>query len=172
MKKLKILFVLQCPFSDHFGAGKVHFDLKKEFERMGHVVDTLSSDDYYPNGQSTISKIVGPLYTYKILDRLKEIAYKYDVIDANFNCIPFPKDSFGFKGLLLYRSHGLQPVYRRAELSSEYQSMLKTNEEPIKLKTRFGNLYRLMLKKPGPKVFSDSVKYADIIHCLNQEEYN
>ena len=171
MKKLKILFVLQCPFSDHFGAGKVHFDLKKEFERMGHEVDTLSSDDYYPNGQSTISKIVGPLYTYEILSRLKEIAYKYDVIDANFNCIPFPKESFGFNGLLIYRSHGLLPVYRKAEASPEYQQMLRTNKEPVKLKTRFGNLYRMMLKKPGPNVFADSVKYADIIHCLNQEEH-
>lgn len=172
MKKLKILLVSQYPFSDQFGVGKVHFDLKKEFERMGHAVDTLSSDDYYPKGQSVISKVFGPLYTYKILSKLKKIAYKYDVIDANYECVPFHKDSFGFKGLLVYRSHGLQPVYRKSELSSEYQLMLHSKQEKNKLKTRFGNIYRYIQKNPSFKDFSNSVKFADIVHCLNQEEYN
>ena len=51
MRKLKILLVLQYQFTDCYGVGKVHFDLKKEYEKLGHQVDTLSWTDLYPKGE-------------------------------------------------------------------------------------------------------------------------
>ncbi len=173
MKPLKILFVLQSPFCDTLGISKVHFDLKHAFENMGHTVDTLAFEDLYPNGQSAMSKILGPLFTVKIFNRLKVIAKEYDIIDANFNCIPFTKESFNFKGLLVYRSHGLQPLYRDFENREPFKTIFEDFDKTqnIKFKTRIGNIYRFLQKKVGNKELYDSIKYADFVHCLNLEEY-
>lgn len=174
MKQLKILFVLQSPFCDNLGMSKVHFDLKKAYEKIGHQVDTLSYDDLYPNGQNSFSKIFGPLFTQKIFEKLKLIAKDYDVIDANFDCIPFSKSSFNFDGLLVYRSHGLQPLYRSFEKNDPFKTIIDDYEEgkKVKFKTRVGNLYRFLQKKVGDRELYDSIKYADIVHCLNYEEFN
>lgn len=173
MKYLKILFVLQSPFCDTLGMSKVHFDLKIAFEKMGHTVDTLAFEDLYPNGQSAISKIIGPLFTIKIFNILKIIAKDYDVIDANFDCVPFAKESFNFSGLLVYRSHGLQPLYRTFEEKGPLKSIFEeyAKVEKVKFKTRIGNIYRFLQKKTGDKELYDSIKHADLVHCLNFEEY-
>ncbi|WP_372753015.1 glycosyltransferase family 4 protein [Mariniflexile sp.] len=173
MNHLKILFVLQSPFTDTLGMSKVHFDLKIAFENMGHRVDVLAFEDLYPKGQSAISKITSPLFTVKIFNRLKDIAKDYDVIDANFDCIPYPKASFHFKGLLVYRSHGLQPLYRKFEKKDPFNTVLTefAKGKKIKFKTRLGNIYRSLQKKPGDKELYDSIKYADLVHCLNAEEH-
>ena len=173
MKHLKILFVLQSPFCDTLGMSKVHFDLKIAFEKMGHIVDTLAFENLYPNGQSAISKIIGPLFTVKIFNRLKVIAKDYDIIDANFDCVPFAKETFNFNGLLVYRSHGLQPLYRSFEKREPFKTILDefNRGKKVKFKTRIGNLYRFLQKKPGDNELYSSIKYADIVHCLNIEEH-
>jgi glycosyltransferase involved in cell wall biosynthesis len=172
MNHLKILLVLQSPFCDTLGISKVHYDLKTAYEKMGHQVDTLSYDDLYPKGQSAASKIVGPFFTTKILKILKEKAKNYDVIDANYECIPFPKESFAFDGTLIFRSHGLQPLYREFEKRTPFSRVLNIEKKiRIKFKTRIGNAYRLLQKKSGDKELYNSIKYADIVHCLNGAEY-
>ena len=173
MSPLKILFVLQSPFCDTLGMSRVHYDLKKAYENMGHVVDVLAFDDLYPNGQSAIDKIIGPLFTVRIFKKLKKIAKNYDVIDANFDCIPFAKERFDFKGLLVYRSHGLQPLYRTFEQQQPFKAIFDLDsKKKIKFKTRIGNIYRFLQKKPGEKELYNSIKYADVVHCLNKDEYS
>jgi glycosyltransferase involved in cell wall biosynthesis len=172
MKKLKILIITQAVWNPRFGAVKVHIDIKEEYERQGHKVDKISFDDLYPNGQTPISKIFGKLYTLLIFDFLKKNAYKYDVIDANFSCVPFPKDSFNFKGVLLFRSHGIGPVYHWSEQNIErYKKALDEDRSNIKIKTRLGDIYRSIQKKAGPKEFQLSIKHADLVHCLNKTEF-
>lgn len=46
MKDLRILFVLQSPFSATLGMSKVHYDLKIAYESKGHSVDVLAYNDY------------------------------------------------------------------------------------------------------------------------------
>lgn len=173
MNHLKILLVLQSHFCDTLGMSKVHYDLKIAYEKMGCQVDTLSYDDLYPRGQSALSKIMGPLFTKKILKILKIKAKNYDVIDANFDCIPFPKSSFGFNGVLIFRSHGLQPLYREFEKKPPFSTVLNIEKsKKIKFKTRIGNIYRFLQKKSGNKELYDSIKYADFVHCLNNAEFD
>lgn len=171
MRKLRILLVLQTQFADSFGVGKVHFDLKKEYERLGHQVDTLSWNDLYPKGEPYLSKFFGPLITDKTHRKLKKIAHQYDIIDANYQCIPFSKETFGFKGVLLFRSHGLPPVYRIAEQTLPFKQIMDDLINNIKFKTRIGNIYRAMQLKVGDKELFLSIDNADIVHCLNFEEY-
>lgn len=172
MKELKILILTQAVWNPRFGAVKVHMDIKDEYERQGHKVDKISLDDLYPKGQNVFSKVFGKLYTEHIFNYLKENANKYDVIDANFSCVVYPKEAFGFKGVVLFRSHGIGPIYQWAEQNIEsYKQALAAEYGKIKLKTRLGNLYRSLQKKAGTREFERSVKYADIVHCLNKEEY-
>lgn len=171
---MKILFVLQTPWGTGLGMSKVHFDLKKEYEKLGHHVDYLDWNMLYPKGQSAFDKISGPLYSVRILGYLKSHASKYDVIDANFNCIPYPKSDYGFKGVVLYRSHGLQPLYRQIEQSAAYKRMEAVNTLPstIPLKTRLGNLNRYLQRKDTDVQLFNSILYADIVHALNEAECN
>lgn len=154
------------------GTLKVHYDLKKEYEKQGHVVDVLDYSVIYPKGLNEFTKIFGRLYTYKFWRFLKKHAHKYDVIDANSECVVYPKESFGFKGVLLVRSHGIRPVYDNAEKIKSYKAAFDKERETIKFKTRLGNIYRYIQKKPGFKEFFKSVKFADLVHCLNSEEYD
>ncbi|MFT7404829.1 MAG: glycosyltransferase involved in cell wall biosynthesis [Zhongshania sp.] len=172
MLKVNILFVLQCPWGADIGIAKVHLDLKEEYERLGHVVDVLAYDDIYPKGQSKFTELISPKISYMLHRKLCDISGNYDVIDANFQCVPYDKRTFGFKGLLVFRSHGLPDVYRRAEQAAVYQRMIMgAPKQPVRLRTRFGNIYRAIQRKLGPKELDASLRHADLVHCLNSTEY-
>jgi hypothetical protein len=111
MEKLKILIVASGVMTNVLGVLKVHYDLKEAYEEEGHLVDVLDFSVVYPNGFTTFTKIFDKLYTYRFWQYLKIHAHKYDVIDANYECIPYSKESFNFKGVLLVRSHGIKPIY-------------------------------------------------------------
>lgn len=172
MEKLRILLVANGYMTNVLGVLKVHYELKEEYERQGHSVDILDFSIIYPNGYTTFKKIFEPLYTYQFWKYLKQHAHKYDVIDANVECIPYSKASFGFKGLLLARSHGMRPVYMLAEKIKSYKDELIKEGSNISFKTKLGNIYRSVQKHTGLKEFYDSVKYADLVHCLNQAEFD
>lgn len=171
MEKLKILLVASGVMTNVLGILKVHHDLKEAYEEQGHLVDVLDFSIVYPNGYTTFTKIFGKLYPYRFLEYLKIHAHKYDVIDANYECIPYPKESFNFKGVLLVRSHGIKPIYYKAEEIESYKKALTAERTNIKFKTRIGNIYRGIQKESGLKELFASVKYADLVHCLNSDEY-
>ncbi len=174
-EKLKILLVLQTPWGTSLGMSKVHYELKKAYENMGHEVDYLDAMKIYPRGKKVINYIVGTKNIQeRIFDFLKDNACKYDVIDANQRCVPYPKEKFGFKGKLIYRSHGLPPVYRIAEQHPLYKKMenrFKVNHK-ASLRSHIGNLKKYLMQGAGEWAFWDSIKYADIVHVLNRIEYD
>lgn len=170
-KKLSILLVMRHGWGNKMGIPKVFFDLKQEYVRLGHHVDTLSYDDLYPKGQNIFDKIFGPLFPKLILKYLKRNALRYDIIDANFECVPFPKKDFGFSGILLFRSHGLPDVYKVFEKTNPYKAVLNRHKANIRFKTRIGNIYRAIQKKAGEKELLDSIYHADVVHALNSYEY-
>ncbi|MGI4022341.1 MAG: glycosyltransferase family 4 protein [Janthinobacterium lividum] len=171
MEKLRILLVTKGVMTNILGVLKVHYDLKEEYEKQGHLVDVLDFSVIYPNGISAFSKIFGEFYTVKFWKYLKKNSHKYDVIDANNECIIYPKESFGFKGVLLARSHGIMPVYAEAENIESYKKALTPEKVKVKLKTRIGNIYRALQKRPGANDFFKSIQFADWVHCLNKKEY-
>lgn len=172
-QKLNILIVLNSHWSSVKGFTKVHYDLKSEYEILGHNVDYIDFGSIGYDNSGVIKKVFSNSYQNLFLEKLKLISKKYDVIDANFDCIPFPKESFGFKGVLLYRSHGLQPLYRIAEQSPLYKKMeyasLKRN---FTIKNKIGNFIRFLTNKNEEWILWDCIKFADIVHCLNSEEFN
>lgn len=168
---MKILFVLQCSWGADIGIAKVHYDLKPEFEKRGHTVDVLSYDSFYSNIKEKKPKLLSPKIDKLIFKRLKVIAKNYDVIDANYECIPYSKKLFDFSGLLIFRSHGIQPVYRKVEKSNEYINMCnKVPIKPVKFKTKIGNIYRYFQRKSNLKKSISSIMNADLVHCLNEME--
>ncbi|WP_316786276.1 glycosyltransferase family 4 protein [Pedobacter frigiditerrae] len=172
MKKKAILLITQTDWTEKLGAAKVHIELKQEYEKIGYHVDKLSFEDLYPNGQSAFDKIFGEFYISKIHKFLKKNARHYDIIDANIHCIIHPKNKYDFKGIVLVRSHGIGPIYRHAEQHIErYRHTLKAFDKKPKLKTRIGNLYRKLQKKVNENDFNLSIQHADIVHCLNYDEY-
>lgn len=172
MEKLKILIVAQGYLTNTLGMYKVHYELKDEYEKQGHSVDILDFHIIYPNGINLFRRIFGEFYTVKFWKYLKKHAHKYDVIDANNECITYPKESFGFNRVLLARSHGMRPVYLLAEKIKTYNDELIKERSNIKFKTRIGNIYRYIQKESGLKEFYASIKYADLVHCLNKAEYD
>lgn len=171
--KLKILFVLNAPLRSGLGIAKVHRDLKLAYEEMGHSVDYLDLEKILPNGNTRWQQIKGPIIQELFLKQLKKIASNYDVIDANYGCIPYSKESFGFNGVLLYRSHGLQPLYRIAEYSPAYKKMAyESLVRKSSFRNKIGNFLRFLTNKNTEWVLWDSLKYADIVHCLNKAEYD
>lgn len=171
MEKLKILLVANGYMTNVLGVLKVHYELKEEYEKQGHQVDILDFTTIYPNGYTPLKRIFGKLYTYKFWMVLKKIANNYDVIDANIECVVYPKHTFNFNGVLLARSHGMRPVYKLAEKFTRYKQALDVAASQISFKTRIGDLYRSLQKSPGQNEFNESVKHADIVHCLNKAEY-
>ena len=171
MIKLKILLVMRHAWGNTMGIPKVFFDFKKEYERMGHHVDTVSFYDLYPKGQNKLARIFGPTFPEKILEYLKAHAYKYDVIDANFECVPYPKKAFNFNGLLVFRSHGLPQVYKHYENIPPYKKVWEEHYKTIKIKTRLGNVYRALDRQVGLKELYASIEHADVVHALNSHEY-
>ena len=171
MKKLKILMVMRHTWGNKMGIPKVFFDFKQEYVKMGHQVDTLSHEDLYPKKQNLLDKIVGPVFPELILKYLKKNAFKYDIIDANFECVPYPKTAFNFNGVLLFRSHGLPQVYTIFEELPPYKTVLDKHHQKIKFKTRIGNIYRGVQRKVGLKELNASIEHADIVHVLNRAEH-
>ena len=167
-QKLKILFVLQTPWGPGLGMSRVHYDLKPVLEAMGHQVDFLDANLLNRHKTRWRRKSTQEL----ILDYLKKHASGYDIIDANQRCIPYPKSAFNFKGLLVYRSHGLPSLYRLAEERPEYKRMLGVFEQPApkKLRNHLGNLKRYLNQGEGDWALWASLKYADVVHCLNTAE--
>src|SRR4051812_32309751 len=104
---MKILIISHGVICSTNGIGRVHLELMKEYGKAGHLVDKIDYSDFYPKGQNHLNKIFDETIEKKVLKYLKKNAAKYDVIDANSECINYPKEAFGFKGLLFLRSHGL-----------------------------------------------------------------
>ena len=172
MHKLKILLVAHNTISNSAGAGKVHYELKQEYEKAGHLVDKVDVKDLFPLGQRPLQKILGPSFRTEILKYLKKNAHKYDVIDANITNIIYPKESFGFKGLLFARSQGILPLYEKAEQTPAFQKFYAEQENSLTLKKRLGRLVRSFYKELNMDDFYASINQADIIHCLNHHEYD
>ena len=171
MEKLKILLISHGILGNTSGVGKVHYELREEYLKMGHHVETLDMMDLYPNGQSWFSRSFGKLFTYRIWLFLKKNASRFDIIDANYEAVVYSKKSYNFKGLVIARSHGFNPFYVQSEQSEPFRQSLNKRQVPVRLKTRIGNIYRMLYRNSGAKEFLLSLKHADIAHCLNTDEY-
>lgn len=171
MQKLKILIVSHGVLNNDSGMGRVHYELKQEFEKAGHLVDKVDFSDLYPKGQNEFQKIFEPYFPEKLFKYLKKNAHKYDVIDANFENIIYPKEAFNFKGLLFVRSHGIRPLYEKAYELGALGKSASTDKRSKTIRNHIGSFIKKHQKSLTPQNFYDSLKYADVVHCLNKSEY-
>lgn len=172
MQKLKILFVSQNNVNNYAGAGKVHYELKREFEKAGHHVDIVDLSTLFPGRLNIFYKIFGIPFTRRILKYLRKNAHKYDVIDANLSTIIYPKQLFNFKGLLFARSQGILPLYIKSYSIPRFVKTTAEYERNRSIKSRIGSIVRSLYRHFSMEDFEASVKHADIVHCLNQSEYD
>ena len=167
---MRILIVSHGVIGNDSGVGRVHYEIMKEYRKAGHHVDKVDYADLYPNGQGHFGKIFDVSITRKILAYLQANAWKYDVIEANAECVVYPKEKFGFKGLLFVRSHGARPLGEAAKDRKSIKEAFKKEKKERKLRTVLGLTIRYFHKKMSVKGYFLSIQYADIVHCLNKAE--
>ncbi|MVN22240.1 glycosyltransferase family 4 protein [Mucilaginibacter arboris] len=170
---MKILIVSHGVINNDSGLGRVHYELIQEYKKAGHLVEKVDYSDLYPKGQNKFQRVFGSSFTEKLLNYLQKNAFKYNVIDANFENVAFPKESFGFKGVLFVRSHGIRPLYIvAAEKIERYAKVLEAEGKAKKsIKGIAGSYIRSLYKDLTLEDFEASLKYADVVHCLNTHEY-
>jgi glycosyltransferase involved in cell wall biosynthesis len=169
---MKILVVSHSVIGNDNGVGRVHNELIAEYKKDGHEVDKVDYLNFYPHGQNHLDRIFGKTIGQKAFRFLKENAYKYDVIDANSECIISPKEEINFKGLLFLRSHGARPLGERAEKIEKVAKEIKKEKATRSIKTRIGSFLRSFYKRQTIEEYYSSLKYADLVHCLSTAEYD
>ncbi|RYX86297.1 glycosyltransferase [bacterium] len=172
MEKLKILLVSHNHITNYAGAGKVYYELKEKYEAAGYFVDKVDITDLYPQPQRLFGRIFGRFFTQKIFEYLKENAHNYHIIDANLTNITKSKESFGFKGLLIARSQGIMPLYERSYQIKRFAETSEFTRKKKPIRNFLGKYIRKIFKDFTLKDFHASVKYADVIHCLNRSEFD
>ena len=165
---MKILIVSPGVINANSGAGRVHLEIAEQYKKAGHIVNTVDYLDFFPNGRGFFSKIFGRSINTQVLAYLCCHANKYDIIEAGPECVIFPKSDFGFKGLLVVRSHGIRAL---AEYATKGKVISKVLKQQRSFKTPFGSLLRSFYNELSIKEFNLAIKHADLIHCLNPEEY-
>jgi glycosyltransferase involved in cell wall biosynthesis len=169
---MKILVVSHSVIGNDNGVGRVHNELIAEYRKDGHEVDKIDYLNFYPKGQNHFDKIFGQTIGEKTFKYLKKNAYKYDVIDANSECIISSKEEINFKGLLFLRSHGARALGERAEKIEKVAKEIKKEKATRTIKTRVGSFLRSLYRGQTIKEYYFSLKYADLVHCLSMAEFD
>jgi glycosyltransferase involved in cell wall biosynthesis len=94
---------------------------------------------------------------------VRQIATRYDVIDANQGDLPVGKNNLRFDGLLVNRSNGLIPMYR------EFQDWAHEHWPDIRGRAMTRQIYRARRFAEARRV-RRTYQEADVIVTLNEDE--
>ena len=170
---MNILIVSHGIINNYTGLGRVHLELMEEYKKAGHHVEKVDYADLFPKGQNKFQRIFESSFTEKLFKYLQKHASKYNVIDANFENVPFSKSSFNFQGLVFIRSHGIRPLSMAAEKIEVYTKALEVEGSKKRtIRNVIGSYIRSFYKDLTLEDFNNTLKYADIVHCLNTCEYD
>jgi glycosyltransferase involved in cell wall biosynthesis len=162
---LRILMVLGMPWDRRLGAPRVQIELAERFRALGHQVDKLSLEDVFasaPAGRA--GALVRRDFSAAAKGPLRELAHRYDVIDAQHGDVPWSKAEIGFDGLLVARSCGLYGLYREAEARLAARWGRRATGNPIV------RPYRAYRKRRRYAAQALSLQHADLINVLSAEE--
>lgn len=121
---LRILMITHTPWTHDLGAPRVQLELAEELQRLGDTVEKFSFEDAFPEraGRGAPEGPLASLRRYlssnlsfaaRARGYVRANAGRFDVVDAHQTNLPFSKRDLRFAGLLVARSVGLVPAYRR-----------------------------------------------------------
>lgn len=111
---LRILMILNMPWTPDLGAPKVSFELAEWFRLHGHVVDKFDIDDAFPNRSRLSAFFDFGRFPGRARAFVRTVGRRYDVIQAEPGTLPFAKRDLRFVGRLIVRSNGLPHFYQAA----------------------------------------------------------
>lgn len=157
--------VLGMPWDRRLGAPRVQIELAERFEATGHRVDKLSLEDVFPSApRSRLRAVTRADFSRAAKSQLKQVAGRYDVIDAQHGDVPFTKHEIGFDGLLVARSCGLFGLYREAERHLATRWPRRTTGHPLI------RPYRSLRKRRRYDAQQLSLERADLVNVLSVDE--
>jgi len=114
-RKLRILGVVNLPWDERLGAARTWIELKREWEKAGHVVEKFCLTDAFPNPPKSRAGSVFQQLFFKnrVASYVRQNASRFDVLDCLIGTLPYCKKSLGFNGLSVARSVGLFRLYDR-----------------------------------------------------------
>lgn len=169
VQPLRILFAVPTSWTETLGLPRVAIELAQHLSAMGHHCEKFSHEDAFPRGVGKASRFFSTaLYQRALLRHIQLFGYKYDVISAEHDLLPYPRDKYRFKGTLIAKSNGLMHFYR------QYQEKVEPKLKQISGKrgSVSGNLMRQLGWRAagGIAAVNQSFAAADQIHLLNEDE--
>ena len=112
-KPLRILMILDAPWSQDFGMPQAYMELTRQMRNLGHTVDKFSLEDAFPNVNRLESFFNEARFPAKVLKFVRQNAKEYDIIQSQLGSFPFSRQEMGYDGLLVTRSDGLPHFYHQ-----------------------------------------------------------
>ena len=118
---MRVLMMIHTPWQQDLGAPQAQIALAAHCRDMGDTVEKFSAEDAFPPPRGKDGPLA-PVLRYlrsnrSFAKRARRFVLahgeRFDVIDAHQTDLPFSKRQLGFSGLLIARSVGLIPAYRR-----------------------------------------------------------
>jgi glycosyltransferase involved in cell wall biosynthesis len=163
---LRILVVVNHRWDSRLGAVRVFIELAEQWRAFGHIVETYSLSDAFPDARASSMKFIVRqlLFSRKAVAFVKKNSARFDVIDALIGSLPVTKRRLGFKGLLVARSVGLPRLYDQFERSIE-------TRWPHQLKGKLaGRILHSLIRWRSLRAADKSIASADLINLPNEEE--
>ncbi len=163
---LRILAIVNLPWDPRLGAARVWIELTEEWRKAGHTVEKFCLTDAFltPTSSRVLSALRQTMFPSRAARFVRENAQRFDVIDCLIGTLPFTKESFGFRGLVVARSIGLYRLYERFDL-------LSRERWPDQPKGRlFGSLFHRLRARQLRKNADEAIRRCDLLNLPNESE--
>jgi glycosyltransferase involved in cell wall biosynthesis len=156
--------VIHLPWAPDLGGTRPQYDLTASLRQLGHEVDHYSLDDaFHGQPRTRLGALMRRPFRNEAVSAIRSVANDYDIIDANQGDLPCSKAELGFDGLLVLRSNGLIPEYRRFER----WAATRWRERRGRL---LGRLVRRMQALSEARAVEATYRFADVIVVPNPTE--
>jgi glycosyltransferase involved in cell wall biosynthesis len=165
-KPLRILAIVNLPWDPRLGAARVWIELSEEWRKAGHIVEKFCLTDAFPKPTSSraLSAMRQAMFPARAAAFVRQNAQRFDVIDCLIGTLPFAKESFGFRGLVVGRSIGLYRLYERFDLLSRERW---PNQPRGRL---FGSLFHKLRARQLRKNADEAIRRCDLLNLPNENE--
>lgn len=112
--KLRILMMLDMPWTADLGAPKVSFELAEWLRSRGHTVNKFDINDAFPNRSRLSAFFELARFPGRARAFVRKEGHGYDIIQTEPGTLPFTKADLRFSGRIVVRSNGLPHFYSAA----------------------------------------------------------
>jgi glycosyltransferase involved in cell wall biosynthesis len=166
--QLKILMILDTPWTRELGLSRCSVELAEEFRALGHEVDKFDIRDAFPRQTRLGAFFEGALFSRRAVEFVRRHGHEYDVIQAEQGNLPVSRRTLGYDGVLVCRSDGLVHFYVQWLRERKLRGVRRA--EPSG--TWLGTALRWMAGRlhGGVEAVDRSFDAADVIVLLNHDE--